>query len=171
MLLSNERVVENLEPPAHAEAAPQSPARVAELRNRFVTYAYGRPSVLSAPAHVATDSRQRLIVSDPHGDAVHVLDPAGKTSFRIVTGKGYRLHQPAGVAVDADDNIYVADSERGMIAVFDRSGNFVRYIGNFKGENEYESPRGSPSTARQGGSTSSIVLVIWFLCSTLPAKS
>jgi DNA-binding beta-propeller fold protein YncE len=142
MLLSNERVVENLEPPAHAEAAPQSPARVAELRNRFVTYAYGRPSVLSAPTHVATDSRQRLIVSDPLGDAVHVLDPAGKTSFRIVTGKGYRLHQPAGVAVDASDNIYVADSERGMVAVFDRSGNFQRYIGNFKGENEYQSPDG-----------------------------
>ena len=127
---------------AHGQPYSAAPARVAELRNRFVTYAYGRPSVLSAPTHVATDSRQRLIVSDPLGDAVHVLDPAGKTSFRIVTGKGYRLHQPAGVAVDASDNIYIADSERGMVAVFDRSGNFQRYIGNFKGENEYQSPDG-----------------------------
>ena len=127
---------------AHGQPYSAAPARVAELRNRFVTYAYGRPSVLSVPTHVATDSRQRLIVSDPLGDAVHVLDPAGKTSFRIVTGKGYRLHQPAGVAVDASDNIYVADSERGMVAVFDRSGNFQRYIGNFKGENEYQSPDG-----------------------------
>jgi len=127
---------------AHGQPYSAAPARVAELRNRFVTYAYGRPSVLSVPTHVATDSRQRLIVSDPLGDAVHVLDPAGKTSFRIVTGKGYRLHQPAGVAVDASDNIYIADSERGMVAVFDRSGNFQRYIGNFKGENEYQSPDG-----------------------------
>jgi DNA-binding beta-propeller fold protein YncE len=29
-----------------------------------------------------------------------------------------------------------------MLAVFDRYGNFTRYIGNFKGENEYESPQG-----------------------------
>jgi DNA-binding beta-propeller fold protein YncE len=142
MLLSNERVVENFEPPAHAEAAANSPARVAEYRNRFVTYAYGRPSVLSAPRHIATDSQQRLIISDPAANAVHVLDPLGKTSFRIVTGDGRRLRRPAGVAVDADDNIYVADSDHGMISVFDRSGNFLRYIGNFKGENEYESPQG-----------------------------
>lgn len=142
MLLSNERVVENFEPPAHAEAVAHSSARVAEARNRFVTYAYGRPSVMAAPRHVATDSRQRLIVSDPAANAVHVLDPMGRTSFRIVSGKGRRLLQPAGVAVDADDNIYVADSERGMIAVFDRSGNFVRYVGSYKGENEYQSPQG-----------------------------
>ena len=142
MLLSNERVVENFEPPAHAEAIAHSPARVAEIRNRFITYAYGRPSVLSAPRHIATDSRQRLIISDPDANAVHVLDPLGKTSFRIITGKGRRLWRPAGVAIDADDNIYVADSEHGMLAVFDRSGNFLRYIGNFKGENEYESPQG-----------------------------
>jgi DNA-binding beta-propeller fold protein YncE len=142
MLNSNERVVENFDPPAHAEAKAQSPAPAAELRNRFVTYAYGRPSVLSAPHRIATDSRQRLIISDPGANAVHVLDPVGKDSFRIVTGKGRRLHQPAGVAVDGDDNIYVADSQRGMVAVFDRYGTFMRYIGNFKGENQYESPQG-----------------------------
>ena len=142
MLLSNERELESLEPPAHAEAIAHMPARMAEIRNRFITYAYGRPSVLSAPRHIATDSRHRLIISDPDASAVHVLDPSGRTSFRIMTGPGRRLHQPAGVAVDADDNIYVADSQRGMIAVFDRYGNFARYIGSFKGENEYESPHG-----------------------------
>ena len=142
MLISNERVVENLEPPAIARATGHAPTRLGETRNRFVTYAYGRPSVLHAPQHIATDSKQRLILSDPMGGAVHVLDPTGKTSFRIVCGKGHRLHEPAGVAVDADDNIYVADSARGMLVVFDQNGGFVRYIGNYEGENEYDSPRG-----------------------------
>jgi DNA-binding beta-propeller fold protein YncE len=142
MLLSNERVVENFDPPAHAEAVARTPTRLAEIRNRVVTYAYGRPSVLHAPRHVATDSHRRLIISDPEAAAVHVLDPAGKTSFRILTGKGRRLQMPAGVAVDADDNIYVADAERGMIVVFDSHGNFMRFIGSFHGENQYESPNG-----------------------------
>lgn len=150
MLLSNERVVENFEPPAHAEAIAQSPARVAEVRNRFITYAYGRPSVLAAPRHIATDSQQRLIISDPDADAVHVLDPTGRASFRIVTGKGRRLQQPAGVAVDADDNIYVADSQRGMLAVFDRYGSFVRYLGNYHGENEYVGPDGIATDHKLG---------------------
>jgi DNA-binding beta-propeller fold protein YncE len=142
MLLSNERVVENLEPPAHLQAIGHAPAPAEKVRNRFMTYTYGRPSVVHAPTHLATDSRQRVIVSDPGGDAVHVLDPKGRTSFRILSGKGRRLQEPAGVAVDADDNIYVADSTRGMVLVFDRYGSFLRYIGDFDGEPQYQGPHG-----------------------------
>ena len=142
MLLTNEREVQNLEPPAHAKAAPQVHSQTGKMRNRFVTSVYGRPSVLHAPVHVTTDSQQRLVVGDPKASAVHVLDRNGKTSFRLVTGKGYRLRQPAGVAVDSADNIYVADSERGMIVVFDRNGNFLRYLGSYHGEPEYAKPHG-----------------------------
>lgn len=142
MLLSNERVVEDLEPPAHFEAHAQALSPAGKSRNRFVTSIYGRPSVLHAPTHVATDSQGRVILSDPEGNAVHVLDPKGKTSFRIVSGKGRRLRQPAGVAVDGEDNIYVADADRGIILVFDRYGNFVRNIGDYMGEPQYASPNG-----------------------------
>ena len=142
MLLSNERVVENIEPPAHAQSAPVVHSRPAGMRNHFVTYIYGRSSVIYAPLHIATDSQQRLILSDPRGSAVHVLDRNGKKSLRLVTGKGYRLHEPAGVAVDAADNIYVADAEHGMIVVFDGSGIFQRYLGSHQGEPEYARPQG-----------------------------
>ena len=96
MLLWNERPVESFVPPAHAQAVARAPSRVAEARNRFITYAYGRPSVLHAPKYVASDSQQRLIVSDPAGYAVHVLDPGGKTSFRIVAGKDQTIRDIAG---------------------------------------------------------------------------
>jgi sugar lactone lactonase YvrE len=142
MLMSNERVVENLEPPAHAKTAPTIHSRPAGVRNHFVTYIYGRSSVLYAPLHVTTDSQQRLVVSDPKGSAVHILDHNGKKSLRLVTGKGHRLHGSAGVAVDAADNIYVADPEHGMIVVFDSSGNFLRYLGSHQGEPEYARPEG-----------------------------
>ena len=79
MLISTERVVENFEPPAHAMAAAHANTRLGATRNRFLTYAYGHPSVLYAPRHVVTDSHQRLIISDPAGNALHVLDCKGKT--------------------------------------------------------------------------------------------
>jgi DNA-binding beta-propeller fold protein YncE len=142
MLLSTERIVESLEPPAHAKAVPSVHSRTANTRNHVVTYIYGRSSVIQAPVHLTTDSQERLIVSDPKGFAVHVLDRNGKTSMRLVTGKGYRLHVPAGVAVDSSDNIYVADSEHGMVVVFDSAGNFVRYLGSHQGEPEYARPHG-----------------------------
>ncbi len=142
MLLPSERIVENLEPPAHAQSTASLPSRVGEARNHALTFMYGRPSVIRAPRYVVTDSRQRLILSDPEGLAVHVLDPRGKTSFRLICGKAYRVHKPAGVATDADDNIYVSDSEHGMLVVFDSAGNFLRYIGEYHGEPDYARPQG-----------------------------
>ena len=142
MLLRNERVVENPEAPSHAVASFHLDSRAVTLRNRFLTYAYGRPSVIAAPKYVVTDSHHRVVISDPSAASVHVLDPRDKTSFRLVAGKGYRVHEPAGVAVDADDNLYVADSDGGMVVVFDANGNFLRYLGDYKGEPEFLSPRG-----------------------------
>jgi DNA-binding beta-propeller fold protein YncE len=142
MLISTERVVEDFEPPARAVAIAHGNTRLGETRNRFLTFAYGRPSVIYAPRHVVTDSQQRVIISDPDGKALHVLDPKGKKSFRIVCGKDRRLREPSGVAVDAADNIYVADAERGLVVVFDHNGGFVRYIGNFRGEPQYARPTG-----------------------------
>ncbi len=142
MLVSNERVVDDFEPPAHAEAIAQMHSPAGVWRSRFLTYAFGPVSVLHAPRHVTTDSRQRVILSDPDGGGIHVLDPKGRTSFRIVSGTDRRLRRPEGVAVDADDNLYVADSVRGMVLVFDRNGNFMRYVGSYQGEPEYARPTG-----------------------------
>jgi sugar lactone lactonase YvrE len=142
MLLTNERVVENREPPAHALAVGTASSPAAQVRNQTVTFLYGRPSVISSPRYVVTDSQRRVILSDPEGLAVHVLDPLGKTSFRLACGNGYRVRRPAGVAADAEDNLYVVDSELGMVAVFDSGGRFMRYIGTYHGEPDYASPRG-----------------------------
>ena len=142
MLSSSVRVVDDIEPPAHAMALPDLHSRPAAARNAVVSFLYGRRQVLETPQYLTTDSRRRLIVSDPGIPAVHVLDSQGKTSFSILGGKGHRLQSPAGVAVDKDDNIYVADSELGMVLVYDQYGRFLRYIGDFNGENMYQSPSG-----------------------------
>ena len=137
-----ERIVEDYEPPAHAQAAAKSSSRPASMSRDFLALAYGHPLVLHAPGHLVTDSRGRVIVSDPAGGAVHSMDRQGKASFRILSGPARRLHKPMGVAVDAEDNIYVADSDRGIVAVFDRFGSFTRFLGQHHGEPEFAAPHG-----------------------------
>jgi DNA-binding beta-propeller fold protein YncE len=142
MMLAPRRVVEDFAPPAHAEKIAQPNSTLVSLRNTVVTFAYGPARVMGTPHQVTTDSMQRVIISDPDRRAVHVFDPKGKTSFSILGDQCRRLHLPAGVAVDAEDNIYIADSERGWVLVYNQHGQFVRYIGMFHGENVYERPTG-----------------------------
>lgn len=141
-LSSSEETIQDYAPPRHAVRKVKSPSALGMIRDGIVSWVYGREQVLSAPTHLTSDSRQRVIVSDPALPAVHVLDPSGRRSFRIIGGTGYRLQQPAGVAVDGADNIYVADRGRGLILVYDPDGRFLHYIGVFKGESLFESPSG-----------------------------
>ncbi len=113
-----------------------------DLRDAIVSFAYGPEKLLKTPQSVTTDSRQRVIITDPAARAVHVLDSSGNDSFRILGGPGKRLRSPGGVAVDADDDLYVSDSERGTILVYDSQGKFLREIGEFRGESQFETPAG-----------------------------
>ena len=142
MILPARRVVEDFAAPAHATKIAQPTSNLASIRDELVTFAYGRARVMEAPHQLTSDSPLRVIISDPDLRAVHVFDPKGKTSFSILGDQGRRLQLPAGVAVDAENNIYIADSERGMVLVYNQYGQFVRYIGNFHGENMYERPTG-----------------------------
>ncbi len=142
MILPGRKIVEDFEPPAHATKIAHPTSNLGTIRDQVVTFVYGRARVMAAPYEVTTDSMMRLIISDPDQRAVHVLDPQGKTSFTLLGGQGRRLQLPAGVAVDAEDNIYIADSERGMVLVYSQYGQFLRSIGRFHGENMYERPTG-----------------------------
>ena len=135
-----EESVQNYQPPTHAVSAAKAPSAWANLRDNIITFAYGHERLLASPQRMTTDSTGRLIVADPAGSAVHVL---GETqSFRILTGPRRRVQKPSGVAVDADDNIYVADSEQGLVAVFDSSGRFLRYFGKLGDESLFHYPTG-----------------------------
>jgi DNA-binding beta-propeller fold protein YncE len=97
------------------------------------------------PYSVATDSKGRIIVTDPGAHGVHIFDfEKQKYKFlsRIDTGKN-PLVAPQCVAVDAQDKIYVTDSESGKIFVFDPNGKFERTIGSLKyGEGYFKRPTG-----------------------------
>src|SRR5271157_1152386 len=137
-LHSRERVEENYEPPAHAAKPAKGQSLLASLRDNIVTFVYGRERVLLAPHHVTVDSRGRILIVDPDARAVHVL--GNGDSFRIAGGPQRRLRLPNGIAVDAADNIYIADSERGLVLVYAPDGKFLRYIGKRGDESLFHYP-------------------------------
>jgi DNA-binding beta-propeller fold protein YncE len=137
-LHSTERVEENYEPPARAAKPAKGQSVWASIRDSIVTFVYGPERVLLAPHHVTVDSRGRILIVDPDACAVHVL--SNGDSFRIAGGSQRRLRLPNGIAVDAADNIYVADSERALILVYAPDGKFLRYIGKRGDETLFHYP-------------------------------
>jgi DNA-binding beta-propeller fold protein YncE len=94
------------------------------------------------PYSVAVDSQGRIIVSDPGAALVHIFD-FGKQKYQKLEGsKQEDFQAPIGLAVDANDNIYVADAELGKVFVFDAHGKFRHYIGDLKGEGYFKRPTG-----------------------------
>lgn len=114
---------------------------------KLLDIAIGEPDyhTLIAPYSIVTDSRGRIIVSDPGAYGVHIFDFA-QQKYKFLTRKdkdkdGMLL--PQCVAVDAQDNIYVTDSEAGKIFVFNADGKYQRAIGSLKGgEGFFKRPTG-----------------------------
>lgn len=121
---------------------------------RVLDIVAGKPEIheMLRPYSVVTDSRGRIIVTDPGLAGVHIFDfAAQKYKFLSRTEGKDRLVSPQCVAVDAQDNIYVTDSDTGRIAVFDANGKFRRAIGSLKGgEGFFKRPTGIAVDSGEG---------------------
>lgn len=106
-----------------------------------------RPRLIR-PFGITEDSRGRLIIADPGQRVVHLLD-LEKRDYKFISGaKRSPFQSPVGVAVDAQDNIYVSDSARGEITVFDPKGKFLRSIGGKQSTVPLQRPTGIAIDAR-----------------------
>jgi streptogramin lyase len=68
------------------------------------------PDDYDQPHALAMDSRGRLFVADRGNNRIKILDQDGK-----LLDTWYQFSRPSGVFIDAQDNIYVADSESGSV--------------------------------------------------------
>lgn len=73
-----------------------------------------------------SDDGNRLYVSDFSQLAVFVFDFAQKTFSKI--GKEAPLARPVGLALDAEENLYVVEQQKKGISVFNRQGKPIRFI-------------------------------------------
>ncbi|MEX1018010.1 MAG: flippase activity-associated protein Agl23 [Litorilinea sp.] len=107
-------------------------------------------AALVQPRSVAVGPAGERVIADTGNHRIVVLDAAGElirtigshcalsegaasgcsTDFGPTLGDG-QFFEPWGVAVDADGNIFVADTWNGRIQVFDAQGQFVRKWGYF----------------------------------------
>jgi len=112
---------------------------------KLVDFVAGAPEYrnLVRPYSVAVDSRGRIIVTDPGIPGVHVFD-FNLQKYKFIEREGKEAFgAPQCVAVDANDNFYVTDSEAGKIFVFDSDNKFIRTIGSIKGgEGYFKRPTG-----------------------------
>lgn len=79
-----------------------------------------------------------LFITDGSNGAIIRLDRTGSTT-RVLGGFGSNrgsLREPAGIDIDSDGTLIVADRRRGAVALLPRSGAEIRYIG----EGSLESP-------------------------------
>ncbi|MDR3701533.1 MAG: 6-bladed beta-propeller [Candidatus Sulfopaludibacter sp.] len=101
----------------------------------------GRPELLR-PYATTHDSAGRLLVADPGQQGVHIYD-FEKHKYQFLKGpKGSLLASPIDVACDSGDNIYVSDSVRARVYVFDTRGRFLRTIGGGTPESRLARPTG-----------------------------
>jgi DNA-binding beta-propeller fold protein YncE len=121
---------------------------------KLVDVVIGAPQFrsMARPYSVATDSRGRVIVTDPGAMGVHIFDfERQKYKFLWHTEGRDEMRSPQCVAVDVEDNIYVTDSEAGMIFVFAPGGKFLRTIGSLKrGEGIFKRPTGIAVDSARG---------------------
>jgi DNA-binding beta-propeller fold protein YncE len=69
------------------------------------------PGEFMQPHALAMDSQGRLFVGDRSNNRIQIFDQEGN-----FIDAWYQFSRPSGLFIDADDNLYVADSESGWVA-------------------------------------------------------
>jgi len=103
-----------------------------KLLTKLVNWIAGPPEdkpEIVRPYSTTRDSTGRLLVADPGQRGVHIYD-FEKHKYQFLKGpRGNAFLSPMDVACDATDKIYVSDSARGQVYVFDPRGRFLRAFG------------------------------------------
>lgn len=112
--------------------------------SKVIDFVAGAPEwhSLVRPYSIATDSHGRIFITDPGARGVHLFDFEHKKYKFLHGSKKEQFRSPIGLALDAEDNVYISDSEVGKIFVFNRNGDFKRMVGDIQGEGFFKRATG-----------------------------
>jgi len=85
--------------------------------------------VLDKPAAIVA-MKGRVYVADTSTHTIVVFDLPRRKVFRFGSREPNNLLKPAGLALDGDANVYVADAKLRKVLVYDSLGLFIRAVGN-----------------------------------------
>jgi len=94
--------------------------------------------ILDKPSAIVA-RRGRIFVADTGSHSIVVFDVPRRKAFRFGKRTPGNLSKPAGLALDAEMNVYVSDSSLRQVMVYDSLGLFQRAVG---GPEELERPTG-----------------------------
>lgn len=107
------------------------PSDVESKPSRFLTFLVGQPPSkpgIRKPYGVAF-GKSKLYVADSGFGAIHMIDfVKGRWDIFRPEGLG-RLKFPIGVTIDPDGVMYVSDTLRGQVLIYNASGRFIGALG------------------------------------------
>src|SRR5512147_977860 len=106
---------------------------VSSFIDRLSGSAKAKGETLFRPIGVATDSRNRLIITAQLSRTVYVIDRERKQVQRLFGTQSMPFKTPMGVVVDDKDNIYVADSKLDSVVRFSPDGTPSASVGQADG--------------------------------------
>jgi DNA-binding beta-propeller fold protein YncE len=107
---------------------------------------------LDTPLGIAVDSLGYILVGNDGRDNIEVYNPANGNL--LATFGGGLVQMPNAITIGPGGEIYVTDSRRSSILVFDADYNYLRSIGSpGEGESELNFPMDSQIIARNDGGT------------------
>lgn len=99
---------------------------------RLVDFVFGEEdTAIGRPYGVLMDDRDRLFVVDVALKRVHVMDTKENRYSVVGEGKQGRVQTPIALAADDDENVYITDSEAGIVYRYNlRAGTLTPFITN-----------------------------------------
>jgi DNA-binding beta-propeller fold protein YncE len=95
---------------------------------RSLVFGANGGNAISRPVAIAIGPGERMAIADVGCQCVHLYIPRQHRYHRILDAQGEELKSPVGVAFDNESRLYVSDSARGAVFLFDADGGYLSSI-------------------------------------------
>lgn len=107
--------------------------------------------LLSGPTYITIDNDLSIFVSETGNRRISVFDTRLNFAYSVAMddeSDPFKFGHPAGIALDDYGELWVADADKSHIAIFNKFGNFDRFVGGLEASRGFlQTPGGMTRTA------------------------